>query len=153
MQSNPDPYAILSVGTRQEQTGVQMRTDSPIWEQGFSFLVPNPDNATLQLRIVDQKTGQDLGRHMFVLNTLLTAKDMVYDSQPYRLQQSGADTKVVMALALRILRRSEPKELDIDDSIQTGSQLLRLDSSKSKETSEVSSKLRRVAFCSLTPEF
>ncbi|XP_037922299.1 extended synaptotagmin-2 isoform X1 [Hermetia illucens] len=136
MQSNPDPYAILSVGTRQEQTGVQMRTDSPIWEQGFSFLVPNPDNATLQLRIVDQKTGRDLGRHMFVLNTLLTAKDMVYDSQPYRLQQSGADTKVVMALALRILRRSEPKELDIDDSIQTGSQLLRLDSSKSKETSE-----------------
>jgi hypothetical protein len=37
--SNPDPYLILSVGKKNEQTSVQMRTDSPVWYDVFLILI------------------------------------------------------------------------------------------------------------------
>lgn len=105
-QSKPDPYLVLSVGKQTEQTPVQMRTDAPIWEQGFTFLVANPDNDTLQLRIVDQKTDKELGRFTYILRTLLEKTGMEVVSQPFQLQKSGPESKLIMTLALRILKKA-----------------------------------------------
>lgn len=62
---------VLSVGKKTEQTAVQMRTDSPVWEQGFTFLVGNPDNDTLQLKLYDQKTNNEIGKFTFILSNLM----------------------------------------------------------------------------------
>lgn len=51
VQSKPDPYVVASVGKNSEQTQVQMRTDCPVWEQGYTFLVANPDNDGLYLKV------------------------------------------------------------------------------------------------------
>lgn len=48
---NPDPYTQLSVGKQQEVTTVQMRTSDPVWEQGFTFLVNNPDSDSLFIKV------------------------------------------------------------------------------------------------------
>lgn len=111
-QSKPDPYLVLSVGKQTEQTPVQMRTDAPIWEQGFTFLVANPDNDTLQLRIVDQKTDKELGRFTYILRALLEKAGMEIVSQPFQLQKSGPESKLTMTLALRILKKAPNLEDD-----------------------------------------
>jgi len=107
-QSNPDPYLILSVGKKTEQTSVQMRTDAPVWEQGYTFLVSNPENDTLQLKIMDQKTQNEIGKFTYILAHLMDKKNMEIVNQPFQLLKSGPESKVIMALSLRILKRSEP---------------------------------------------
>lgn len=106
--NKPDPYLVLSVGKKSEQTAVQMRTDAPVWEQGFTFLVPNPANDTLSLRIVDQKTEKELGNFVYTLSALLEKNDMEMVSQPYQLAKSGAESKITMSLCLRILKNGTP---------------------------------------------
>jgi hypothetical protein len=107
-QSNPDPYLVLSVGKKTEQTAVQMRTDSPVWECGYTFLVGNPENDTLQLKIIDQKTTNEIGKFTYIIAHLMEKKNMELITQPFQLQKSGPESKIVMALSLRILKRSEP---------------------------------------------
>lgn len=85
-----------------------MRTDSPVWEQGYTFLVANPENDTLQLKIVDQKTQNEIGRYTYIIAHLMDKKNMEIVSQPFQLQKSGPESKIVMALSLRILKRTEP---------------------------------------------
>lgn len=51
VQSRPDPYLIVTVGKRSEHTAVQMRTDSPVYEIGYSFLVQNPEIDVLEIRV------------------------------------------------------------------------------------------------------
>lgn len=47
----PDPYTQLSLGKQQEMTNVQMRTYDPVWEQGFTFLVNNPESDSLFIKV------------------------------------------------------------------------------------------------------
>ncbi|XP_037038533.1 extended synaptotagmin-2 isoform X3 [Bradysia coprophila] len=134
-QSKPDPYMVLSVGKQTQQTPVQMRTDAPIWEQGFTFLVANPDNDTLQLRIVDQKTDKELGRFTYILSALLEKSGMEIVSQPFQLQKSGPESKLTMTLALRILKKAPNMEDEAQTAItergDTVEELSRQTSSKS----------------------
>lgn len=105
-QSKPDPYVVLSVGKHSQQTAALKRTDAPVWEQGFTFLVTNPANDVLQLRIVDQKTDKELGHFSYIMSSLLTKTNLQVVSQPFQLQKSGPTSKVTMSLALKILKRS-----------------------------------------------
>lgn len=97
-----------------------MRTDAPIWEQGFTFLVANPDNDTLQLRIVDQKTDKELGRFTYILSALMEKIDLEVVSQPFQLQKSGPESKLTMTLALRILKKAPNLEDDSQAAIEKG---------------------------------
>lgn len=104
--NKPDPYVVLSVGKKSEQTAVQMRTDSPVWEQGFTFLVANPGNDTLHVRIIDQKTEKELGTFTYVLSGLLEQTSLEVGSQPFQLAKSGAESKITMSMCLRILKNT-----------------------------------------------
>ncbi|CAD6991620.1 unnamed protein product [Ceratitis capitata] len=108
--SKPDPYLIAMVGKHKEQTAMIMRDDSPVWEQGFTFLVSNPENESLQIRIMDQKTNNEIGQYTYPLNLLLPKKNMELVSQPFQLQKSGPESKLIMSLSLRILKPAEVLE-------------------------------------------
>lgn len=97
-----------------------MRDSSPVWEIGFSFLVANPDNDTLQLKIIDQKTTNELGKFTFILSHLMEKKNMEILTQPFQLQKSGPESKLFMALSLRILKRGfEIEDITDNDSKPT----------------------------------
>lgn len=98
----------MSVGKKTEQTAVQMRTDSPVWEQGYTFLVANPENDTLQLKVLDQKTQNEIGKFTYIIAHLMDKKNMEIVNQPFQLLKSGPESKIIMALSLRVLKRSEP---------------------------------------------
>lgn len=134
-QSQPDPYLVLSVGKKTEQTSVQMRTDAPVWEQGFTFLVGNPDNDTLQLKVIDQKTGNTLGTLIYILSGLMEKKNLELMSQPFQLQKSGPETKIVMSLSLRVLKRSRDTVDDVTSDKTSTSEGYGGDSTLSRSSS------------------
>lgn len=105
-QSKPDPFLTLTLGKQTEQTSAVRRTDAPVWEQGFTFLVSNPENDTLSLKLTDQKTEKDLGVFTYVLRTLLEKPGMEIVAQPFQLQKSGPTSKITMSLALKVLKRA-----------------------------------------------
>lgn len=86
-----------------------MRTDQPVWETGYSFLVNNPENDTIQFKIFDQKTTQSLGSLTYVLSQLLQRDTMEIRSQPFQLQNSGPESRLLMSMRMRILKRFIPE--------------------------------------------
>lgn len=105
-QSKPDPFVTISLGKQSEQTSAVRRTDAPVWEQGYTFLVSNPANDTLHLKLTDQKTEKDLGTFTYVLRTLLEKPGMAIVAQPFQLQKSGPTSKITMSMALKVLKRA-----------------------------------------------
>ena len=49
--SAPDPYVVVTVGNRSDQTSVRMRTTDPVYEQAFTFLVCNPESDDLYFKV------------------------------------------------------------------------------------------------------
>ncbi|CAG9575905.1 unnamed protein product [Danaus chrysippus] len=113
-QSRPDPYLVVTVGKKSENTGVQMRTDSPVYEIGYSFLVQNPEIDVLEIKVLDQKTGNQLGMLSYGISTLLKQKNLTMLSQPMNLQKSGPESKIIIAAQLKILKEAV-KEEDFDE--------------------------------------
>ncbi|CAG2053038.1 unnamed protein product, partial [Timema podura] len=97
----PDSYVVLSVSKKEERTNMQSRTPDPVWEQGYTFLVNNPESDTLHVKVLDQKTEIVIGTLVYNLNQLLELKDMSLDSQPHRLTKSGPDAKIILSLQLK----------------------------------------------------
>ncbi|XP_017849135.1 extended synaptotagmin-2 isoform X3 [Drosophila busckii] len=108
--SKPDPYLVCSVNKQKKQTAMILRDDSPVWEQGFTFLVTNPDNECLNIKIFDQKTGNDIGQYTYNLSALIKQFNMEIIQQPFQLQKSGPESKLYMSLSLRILKAGEIEE-------------------------------------------
>lgn len=122
-----------------------MRTDVPVWEQGFTFLVPNPDNDTLQIRIVDQKTEKELGHFNYILSALLEQKNMEVVAQPFQLQKSGPDSKITMSLCMRILRKSPNIEDDAISQVSSSDKTTVDTLSRGSSTRTNSEKLQNLA--------
>lgn len=110
-EHKPDPFVILSVGSVELKTSSKKETDSPVWEQGFTFLVANPEHDSLQIRVAgknpDEKHGDNLGQLTFKISELLTQNDLQMAMQSYQLKKSGPTSKITMSLALKILKKSE----------------------------------------------
>uniref|UniRef100_A0A6P4EQY2 Extended synaptotagmin-2-B isoform X2 n=2 Tax=Drosophila rhopaloa TaxID=1041015 RepID=A0A6P4EQY2_DRORH len=133
--SKPDPYLVCSLNKQKQQTAMIMRDDSPVWEQGFTFLVSNPDNESLIIKIYDQKTGNDIGQYTYTLSTLLKQFNMEVIQQPFQLQKSGPESKLFMSLSLRILK---PGEIDKEsDALEQVAALTRSSSVKTPDAAAV----------------
>ncbi|XP_044743931.1 extended synaptotagmin-2-A isoform X2 [Chrysoperla carnea] len=130
-KSKPDTYAVLSVGKNTQQTDVVMREDCPVWERGFTFLVPNPETDTLTLKIMDQKTGSCVGEMEYNLSTLLSKENLEIVKQPLTLHSSGPDSKIVIAMKLHLLKYPEIKLDSGGDLADPTSKLIRSDSTVS----------------------
>ncbi|EGI60664.1 Extended synaptotagmin-2 [Acromyrmex echinatior] len=48
----PDVYLEASVGGKTERTATVQRSCDPVWEQGFTFLVSNPETGVLHIKIL-----------------------------------------------------------------------------------------------------
>lgn len=120
-QSKPDPFVVLTLGKQSEQTSAVRRTDAPVWEQGFTFLVSNPETDTFQLKLTDQKTEKDLGQFSYVLRTLLEKTGMEIVAQPFQLQKSGPTSKLNMSLVLKVLKRTAIDRFEAEPNVQASS--------------------------------
>jgi Ca2+-dependent lipid-binding protein len=47
----PDPYLTIKIGSKTVQTAAVMRTNDPVYELGYTFLVQNPDTDTMTIKV------------------------------------------------------------------------------------------------------
>lgn len=47
----PDPYVTIKIGSKTVQTAAVMRTNDPVYEVGYTFLVQNPDTDTMTMKV------------------------------------------------------------------------------------------------------
>ncbi|CAG9107919.1 unnamed protein product [Plutella xylostella] len=111
--SKPDPYLQVTLGKKTETTGVVMRTDDPVYEIGYSFLVQNPEIDVLEIKAMDQKTNSALGMLTYPVGALLKQKDLSLLTQPLNLQRAGPETKIIISMQLKIVKEAI-RESDIE---------------------------------------
>lgn len=92
---------MITLGKNTQQTGVIMRTTDPVWEQGFTFMVANPESDSMYFKVMDQKTGNEMGELVYQLTTLSKKVNLTVPQQPFGLKKGGPESKLVMSLHAR----------------------------------------------------
>uniref|UniRef100_A0A8D3C1F8 Extended synaptotagmin-2-like n=1 Tax=Scophthalmus maximus TaxID=52904 RepID=A0A8D3C1F8_SCOMX len=77
------------------------KTNEPVWEEAFTFLIHNPKSQELQVEVKDEKHECSLGTITLPLSRLLEADDMTLN-QRFPLKNSGPGCTVKMKMALRV---------------------------------------------------
>ncbi|KAF4522063.1 hypothetical protein B566_EDAN004045 [Ephemera danica] len=106
-RNKPDPFAVLSLGYKQEKTLAAMHTDDPVWKQGFTFLVQDPEIDKLSVKVMDQKTNMEIGSFVYHLLSVMEQEFMDIPCRPFHLMHSGPVSKINLAMQLRILKKWE----------------------------------------------
>ncbi|XP_051167181.1 extended synaptotagmin-1 isoform X3 [Leptopilina boulardi] len=111
----PDVYLEASLGGKTERTITILRSCDPVWEQGFTFLVANPETGTMSFKITDEKSGMIVGTMNFNISTLLEKANFELKQSPFDLEQSGRESKLIMSMILKILKYEQPKVSSDDE--------------------------------------
>nr|XP_020468091.1 extended synaptotagmin-2-like isoform X2 [Monopterus albus] len=100
--SDPNPFVNFTVGHKSFESKTRYKTNGPVWEEAFTFLIHNPKAQELQVEVKDEKHECSLGTLTLPLTQLLEAKDMMLN-QRFPLKGSGTNCTLKMKLALRVL--------------------------------------------------
>ncbi|OAD54555.1 Extended synaptotagmin-2 [Eufriesea mexicana] len=111
----PDVYLEASVGGNTRRTATMLRSCDPVWEQGFTFLVSNPETGILHIKITDEKTGFIVGEMSYNISLLLVQNNLEIAQQPYDLQMAETDSKLILSMSLNILKYEEPEPTSEED--------------------------------------
>uniref|UniRef100_A0A8C2ZUZ1 Extended synaptotagmin 2 n=1 Tax=Cyclopterus lumpus TaxID=8103 RepID=A0A8C2ZUZ1_CYCLU len=102
--SDPSPHVQFTVGHNLFSSKVRYKTNEPVWEEAFTFLIHNPKSQELQVEVKDEKHECSLGTLTLPLSRLLEAEDMTLN-QRFPLRNSGPNCTLKMKMALRVGRR------------------------------------------------
>ncbi|XP_076379275.1 extended synaptotagmin-like protein 2 isoform X1 [Megalopta genalis] len=111
----PDVYLEASVGGDKKRTATQLRSCDPVWEQGFTFLVSNPETSILHIKITDEKTSLVVGEMNYNISLLLKENNLEITQQPHDLQMAESDSKLILSMSLSILKYEEPEPTSEED--------------------------------------
>lgn len=102
----PSPQVQLVVGHMERWSSIKHSTNDPVWEEIFYLLLSNPEVQELEIKVVDNKTGQVLGHLPLRLSRLLKEEGLKID-EPLILLGTGHQAKLRLTLQLRLLRSSQ----------------------------------------------
>uniref|UniRef100_A0A3P8SWQ0 Extended synaptotagmin 2 n=1 Tax=Amphiprion percula TaxID=161767 RepID=A0A3P8SWQ0_AMPPE len=100
--SDPSPFVQFTVGHKSFESKTRYKTNEPVWEEAFTFLIHNPKTQELEVEVKDEKHECSLGTLTLPLRQLLEAEDMTL-SQRFPLRNSGPSCTLKMKMALRVL--------------------------------------------------
>ncbi|XP_030607331.1 extended synaptotagmin-2 isoform X2 [Archocentrus centrarchus] len=112
--SDPSPFVQFRVGHKSFESKVKYKTNEPVWEESFIFLIHNPKVQELEVEVKDEKHDCSLGTLALPLPRLLEADNMTLN-QRFPLRNSGPSCTLKMKIALRVL------SLDKDTSAASNS--------------------------------
>ncbi|XP_008289307.1 extended synaptotagmin-2-like isoform X2 [Stegastes partitus] len=107
--SDPSPFVQFTVGHKSFESKTRYKTNEPVWEEAFTFLIHNPKTQELEVEVKDEKHDCSLGTLTLPLRQLLEAEDMML-SQRFPLRNSGPSCTLKMKMALRVKKQSEEQE-------------------------------------------
>ncbi|XP_053294823.1 extended synaptotagmin-2 isoform X1 [Pleuronectes platessa] len=100
--SDPSPLVQFRVGHESFDSKTRYKTNEPVWEEAFTFLIHNPRTQQLEVEVKDAKHECSLGTITLPLTRLLEAEDMTLN-QRFPLKNSGPSCTIKMKVALRVL--------------------------------------------------
>ncbi|KAM4728266.1 extended synaptotagmin-2 isoform 2-T2 [Anableps anableps] len=100
--SDPSPLVQFRVGHKSFESKTKYKTNEPVWEENFTFLIHNPKRQELEIEVKDAKHECSLGTLALPLTRLLEAEDMTL-SQRFPLKNSAPSCTLKMKIALRVL--------------------------------------------------
>ncbi|KAM8728367.1 extended synaptotagmin-2 isoform 4-T4 [Acanthopagrus schlegelii] len=100
--SDPSPFVQFTVGHKSFESKVRYKTNEPVWEEAFTFLIHNPKTQELEVEVKDEKHECSLGTLTLPLSRLLEAEDMTLN-QRFPMKNSGPSCTLKMKMALRVL--------------------------------------------------
>ncbi|XP_052803899.1 extended synaptotagmin-2-like isoform X2 [Mya arenaria] len=107
--AEPSPYVTINVGQKTETSNIVNDSTEPRWEQGFRFLVHDPNFQTVDLKVFDKKSDKSLGELSFPLKNLLTAPDLEVD-RFFPLKKAEGNSEISVRFALRVLTTEQSPE-------------------------------------------
>uniref|UniRef100_A0A4W5PDX9 Extended synaptotagmin 2 n=1 Tax=Hucho hucho TaxID=62062 RepID=A0A4W5PDX9_9TELE len=99
--SIPNPFVQFTVGHKTYDSKTRYKTNEPVWEEAFPFLIHNPKLQELKIEVKDEKHDCSLGTLSLPLARLLDAEDMTLH-QRFDLKSSGTSSTIKMKMALRV---------------------------------------------------
>uniref|UniRef100_A0A8C7TNA3 Extended synaptotagmin 2 n=1 Tax=Oncorhynchus mykiss TaxID=8022 RepID=A0A8C7TNA3_ONCMY len=93
------------------------KTNEPVWEEAFTFLIHNPKCQELEVEVKDEKHECSLGTLNLPLVRLLEAEDMTLH-QRFPLKNSGPSCTLKIKIALRVLCLEKLIASDQTSSVQ-----------------------------------
>jgi len=110
--SRPDPIVQVSVASSSspQETKSIRYSRNPIYEEGFIFLVKNPEVDDLHVVVYDEKTKATLGQLKIPLASLMRRSGMEYFNQPFKLKNSGHESSITLHLKLHYTKKAQPKK-------------------------------------------
>lgn len=96
----PHPYLALTIGSVTQETKTKKHTTQADWEQGFTFLVSNPETDNLYLTVIDKHSDDVLDQQVYSIRNLSDKTDLEVSKECCRLNNG---TLVCMSLQLRVI--------------------------------------------------
>uniref|UniRef100_A0A8C9R6L7 Extended synaptotagmin 2 n=1 Tax=Scleropages formosus TaxID=113540 RepID=A0A8C9R6L7_SCLFO len=101
VSSDPNPFVQFTVGHRSFESKIRHKTNEPVWEEAFTFLIHNPKCQELEVEVKDEKHACSLGTLSIPLSNLLEAEDMTL-SQRFPLSNSAPESCLKMKVVLKV---------------------------------------------------
>ncbi|XP_026105033.1 LOW QUALITY PROTEIN: extended synaptotagmin-2-A-like [Carassius auratus] len=99
--SMPSPFVQFTVGHKSFESKTRFKTNEPVWEEAFTFLIHNPKIQELEVEVKDEKHECSLGTFSLPLSNLLQ-EDQMTISQRFPLKNTGPGATLKMKMALRV---------------------------------------------------
>ncbi|XP_051555701.1 extended synaptotagmin-2-like isoform X2 [Myxocyprinus asiaticus] len=115
--SDPSPFVQFTVGHKSFESKTRFKTNEPVWEEAFTFLIHNPKSQELEVEVKDVKHDCSLGMFSLPLSKLLQ-EDQMMISQRFPLKNSGPSATLKMKMALRVLCLEKLAVSDQPSSVQ-----------------------------------
>ncbi|XP_017350877.1 extended synaptotagmin-2 isoform X2 [Ictalurus punctatus] len=115
--SDPSPWVQFKVGHTVFESKTRYKTNEPVWEEAFTFLIHNPRNQDLEVEVKDERHECTLGNFTLPLTRLLQAEQMTL-SQRFPLKSAGPSATLKMKIALRVLSLEKLSVSDQPSSVQ-----------------------------------
>ncbi|MCJ8744944.1 hypothetical protein PDJAM_G00124570 [Pangasius djambal] len=120
VSSDPSPLVQFKVGHTVFESKTRYKTNEPVWEEAFTFLIHNPKTRDLEVEVKDERHECTLGTYTLPLTQLLQAEQMTL-SQRFPLKSAGPSATLKMKIALRVLSLEKLSVSDQPSSVQVRS--------------------------------
>ncbi|KAF4076654.1 hypothetical protein AMELA_G00217550 [Ameiurus melas] len=119
--SDPSPWVQFKVGHTVFESKTRYKTNEPVWEEAFTFLIHNPRSQDLEVEVKDERHECTLGTFTLPLTQLLQAEQMTL-SQRFPLKSAGPSATLKMKIALRVLSLEKLSVSDQPSFVQNRNQ-------------------------------
>lgn len=103
---DPSPMVQLSIQDTTKESRTCYGTNEPVWEDAFTFFIPDPRKQDIEIQVKDDDRAMSLGNLTIPLARLLDSPELTMDKW-FQLENSGPASRIYINAVLRVLWLNE----------------------------------------------